>query len=271
MTEAMNRVASLTSAFALLVALLPGAAGAIASPPSNTAAPTVAGTPAEGSALTVSTGTWSGSGTITYSYRWLRCGYAGSPCIAIAGATSATYTLTTADVGATIRAVVSATDTNGANSASTAETAAVTGVAPSGSTTLEDGTISVPVESVVSPHRILVDAVEKPATARSGTALSLKVHVQDTRRYAVGGVSVRAASLPKTRAGTIPAVVTGTDGWATLKVTPAKLKKASVLVLAITASSTPPAAEGSETPAPLLSAERYVRIPLTPAAKSSSS
>jgi hypothetical protein len=41
--------------------------------PSNTALPSIAGTVGNGDTLTVSTGTWTGSG-ITFSYRWFDCG-----------------------------------------------------------------------------------------------------------------------------------------------------------------------------------------------------
>lgn len=275
---AMKRAASMVFAFAVLLALLP-AAGTAAAPPANTVVPEITGTPAEGTVLTVSTGTWTGTGTITYTYGWLRCGYVGAPCIAIAGATSQTYTATSADVGATLRAVVTAKDSNGTNTATAAATVTVTGLPPTGSTTLPDGEVSVPVANVVAPQRIVIDAVEAPTTARGGSSTTLRIHVSDTRGYVVSGVAVSASSVPQTRALKITSVVTAPDGWATLKVTPAKVKKASVLVLAISASSSPAASteeadedasteEDEVAPTPLLLAERIVRIPLTPAPKS---
>jgi Ig domain of plant-specific actin-binding protein len=81
--------------------------------PTPTAGPTVAGTAAQGSQLTASTGTWSGSGTISYSFNWYRCDTAGAHCLSIHGATKATYTETATDVGHTLGVAVHATDSGG--------------------------------------------------------------------------------------------------------------------------------------------------------------
>jgi thermitase len=99
------------------------------SPPANTAAPVVSGTARDGQTLQTTTGTWSGSPT-SYAYQWLRCDGTGASCAGIAGATSASYLLTSADVGATIRSRVTATNSAGSASAVSAQTAAVAAVAP---------------------------------------------------------------------------------------------------------------------------------------------
>jgi hypothetical protein len=74
--------------------------------PSNTAAPTISGATVVGTQLTASPGTWAGSGPITFTYQWQRCNAAGDSCANIGDATSPTYILTAADLGSTVRAVV---------------------------------------------------------------------------------------------------------------------------------------------------------------------
>ncbi|HXD53427.1 MAG TPA: hypothetical protein VN618_01610 [Solirubrobacteraceae bacterium] len=62
-----------------------------------------------GQRLTVEPGAWSGARPIVFAYRWERCDAHGEACAPIAGAKHPGYTLTEADVGSTLRAVVTAT------------------------------------------------------------------------------------------------------------------------------------------------------------------
>lgn len=79
--------------------------------PTNTVAPVVSGTATVGQTTSSTTGTWSGEGTITYAYQWLKDG------VAISGATSSTYTLTAGEEGGLVSCRVTATDDNGSTSA----------------------------------------------------------------------------------------------------------------------------------------------------------
>ena len=73
-----------------------------------TGAPVVTGTPTEDQTLTANTGAIADAdGLGTFSYQWQRNG------VNIAGATGSTYALGDADVGASIRVIVSYTDGNG--------------------------------------------------------------------------------------------------------------------------------------------------------------
>lgn len=74
-------------------------------PPVNSVAPSITGTTTEGSLLTVSPGTWSGSPSFTY--QWTNSG------VDISGATASTYTLVTADTARTINCRVTATNGGG--------------------------------------------------------------------------------------------------------------------------------------------------------------
>jgi hypothetical protein len=95
--------------------------------PTDTAAPTITGTAAEGQTLEADVGTWSPKPT-KYSYQWQR--NTGSGFVDISGATAWTYTPGTADLGATIDVIVSATDAEGTASATTAATSAVASGVP---------------------------------------------------------------------------------------------------------------------------------------------
>jgi hypothetical protein len=76
--------------------------------PSITGNPTVVGNP-----ISVTSGTWVGATSI--AYQWYRCAADGSGCNAIAGRTSSSYTLTSADMGQTLDADVIATNANGSS------------------------------------------------------------------------------------------------------------------------------------------------------------
>lgn len=80
-------------------------------PPVNTVAPAITGTAQEGQIVTCSTGTWTGTPTITFAYQWKRNGSN------IGSATNSTYTLVTADVSQSITCQVTATNGSGSASA----------------------------------------------------------------------------------------------------------------------------------------------------------
>ena len=110
---------------------------AVAGAPVNTAVPVISGTAHVGETLTTTNGTWTGGG-IAYTYQWKRDG--GD----IAGATNSTYDLVVADLGAVITVTVTATNVDGAASATSLGTAAVLDVPantvlPSISGTAQDG------------------------------------------------------------------------------------------------------------------------------------
>ena len=97
--------------------------------PANTSPPTITGATQEGQTLTAATGSWNGTGTLTYTYAWEDCDSGGNGCKSISGAIASTYTLQKGDVNQTIRVVVSAKDANGTGSATSAQTAVVTAAA----------------------------------------------------------------------------------------------------------------------------------------------
>ena len=97
-----------------------------ASTPVNTAPPTINGSAQQGSTLTATAGSWSGSPS-SFGYQWQRCDTSGSACDDIATATSSAYVLQGADVGATLRVTVTAANAAGSASAESGHTGTVTG------------------------------------------------------------------------------------------------------------------------------------------------
>ena len=79
-------------------------------PPANTVAPTVTGAVQRTTMLTATPGTWTGAQN-SYAYQWQED--SGEGYADIAGATGLQYTLGTADEGATVRLVVTATNPDG--------------------------------------------------------------------------------------------------------------------------------------------------------------
>jgi hypothetical protein len=88
--------------------------------PDSIAAPS--GTVQVGQELAAATVTWTGTQPITYSYQWQRCS---TSCSDISGATGSTYTLISADAGSTIQVLVSARNSAGSATATSAPTSVV--------------------------------------------------------------------------------------------------------------------------------------------------
>ena len=93
--------------------------------PVNTVAPALAGRVQEGETLTASAGSWTGTRPMRFAYQWQRCDTAVTICAGIPGATGASHQLLAADVDATIRVLVTATNVARSRSAASAATASV--------------------------------------------------------------------------------------------------------------------------------------------------
>jgi uncharacterized repeat protein (TIGR01451 family) len=91
-------------------------------PPANLTLPVISGSAQDGQTLATSNGTWTSSSAPAYTYRWRNCT---TSCVFIAGATLSSYTLTPAEVGATVDVVVSATNTGGGTDANAGPTGTV--------------------------------------------------------------------------------------------------------------------------------------------------
>lgn len=98
-----------------------------AGPPASTELPMISGTAQEGHTLSASTGAWAGTEPFSYTYQWESCNGAGESCSNIPGATSATYSSTSSNVGSTLRIVVTAKDSVGSTEATSPASAVVVG------------------------------------------------------------------------------------------------------------------------------------------------
>jgi hypothetical protein len=87
-------------------------------------APAIVGDPLQGQTLTVAPGTWTWRNG-SFAYAWQRCDAAGANCAPIAGQSAATLALGAADVGSTIRLVVTVPGLNGSTTVTAPATAAV--------------------------------------------------------------------------------------------------------------------------------------------------
>src|SRR3954469_20683142 len=130
---------------------------AIAVVPTNTVPPAVSGTPKVGETLTATNGTWTGTAPITFAHQWSRCDENGGSCAAISGATANTYVLKQVDAGSTLRATVTATNTDGSRESTSVPTAVVTTTPQPAATGCPGGTGAIDAKDVSSPARLQID------------------------------------------------------------------------------------------------------------------
>jgi hypothetical protein len=143
--------------------------------------PSVSGSPVEGGTLTASNGAW--SGTPAFSHSWLRCDGAGANCTLIANASGASYTPTAADVGARLRARVTAR--RGRSVSSDSEPTGVVGGDPVG------GDRRAPKATLALARTTLQKVVKRariPVNVKCNEAskVTVRVHVPRKLRKALG-------------------------------------------------------------------------------------
>jgi hypothetical protein len=204
----------------LLLAAVAGFAGpggaAPQAVPRNDAPPTISGTPQEGSTLTATTGRWSGTAPITYSYSWRRCDSNGDSCSGISGANKPTYTLKKVDVGNTLRVRVTAKNKDGSTNATSVPTAVIR-TAPAAPAVGCAGNAPIPVASISLPERLAIDgqAISPGVVGRSTRTITMRFHVS-CRGKAVQGALVYAPAVPFNQFTDPAEATTGADGWATV-------------------------------------------------------
>jgi hypothetical protein len=189
--------------------------------PANTSVPTISGQPVVGEFLTASRGAWTGSDPIQYVYQWQRCDQASGACSNVPGGTQQVYTVSSADLRATLRVQVTAANADGTGSATSTPTGAVvaaeanvTGCPP----VQEAGPLSL--EQVKPPARLLIDrkSTAPSVITRSTRKITLRFHVVACDGRAVRGALVYATPTPYQQF-TEAEKATGADGWASLTMT----------------------------------------------------
>src|SRR5262245_25910191 len=138
-------------------------------PPTSAALPAISGTTLSGGTLSTTAGTWNGTTPMTYAYQWRSCDSTGITCVPITGATSASFTLTTAQVGKTVRALVTATNTAGSASALSSATALI--AAPPSTATPPPPTGSLLFKNLM-PYASGGGNVQSPASGQAVNASS---------------------------------------------------------------------------------------------------
>jgi hypothetical protein len=183
---------------ALLVATAVFAAAASAEMPSNRDAPTIteAGGPIVGEVLLGNNGTWlyaDGSacrGECAYAFAWQRC-VPGGDCASIPGGVDRPYRVAAADVGRSLRVVVTATkyDCNaiGQNCAHVSRTAVST----------QTPTVTAPAP----PQRLTIGGVTVERATRGRLVVAVRVADGTGRGVRAAHVSVRGATGATTSSG----------------------------------------------------------------------
>lgn len=99
--------------------------------PKSTSLPSISGLLQDGGLLSGTSGEWSGSAPISYSYQWELCNAAGASCKAISEAVGATLKLSPVDVGSTVRLAVTATNAAGSTTATSPASGLIAALLPS--------------------------------------------------------------------------------------------------------------------------------------------
>ena len=180
-----------------------------ASVPVNSALPMISGSPQTGQTLSASTGSWSEEPS-GYSYQWLRCA---ASCTAIEGAKAKTYSPIAADVGATLRVEVTASNERGPSKAALSPATATVTAAPA-----TFGTSTVGASAEADPANL--KGVSKYTLPSAGSVSKLSLYLQPTGTSGTqsfeGVIYAESAGAPGALLATTTALAfknTSTAGW----------------------------------------------------------
>jgi hypothetical protein len=226
---------------------------AAAQKPTNTALPTIGGTLQAGGVLTANPGTWSGAQPIVFAFLWQRCDAKGGHC-GNTDVRTPTYTLGASDVGHTLRVVLTAKNSAGMATATSAPTGVVGGAAPP-----PPAGVCRAVTTVSLPDQLVIDQVRFAPSRISSRSQPLvaRFHVVAAKGGCVSGALVYAVGVPFDRLSKQSEVQTGGDGWApvTFRILPTfQLKHGNLVVVFVRAR------KGGESVLSGVSARRLVSV-----------
>ena len=182
---------------------------ASAAAPTNTKPPVVNGTAEVGQTVATTRGSWTGNPG-SYSFAWSRCDTTGAACATIGGATSRSYTVQPADQGHTLRSTVTAHNSSGNGTATSAASAVVP---PSGCPT---GSGVIQITQLAAPARLEISsAVLTPAVTRASRTIHLRVQATACYGRPVQGATIFATPIPYNQFAGAQGT-TGADGIVTL-------------------------------------------------------
>ena len=189
--------------------------------PQPKTSPTITGAPQVGQVLTGHNGDWRNNPS-DFNFFWTRCNANGGSCANINDAHAQTYTLTSVDVGNTLRFKVEAINSDGNAFAVSVPTAVITSSTspppPPPSRGCPSGSGPVSVNDITPPAHLLLDGQQSNPSVVTGATndITLRYHVSSSCGQSVVGALVYSTAVPFNQ-WSIPAeAATGGDGWATV-------------------------------------------------------
>lgn len=222
MTRKTNLLVLLGAAAVTVLAVASFSNAASTAAPVNSVEPKITGTAQDGQTLTGSSGTWTGTGTLSYKYQWRRCNAQGGGCSNISGADSSTYQLKSADVGHTARIRVTAKDSDGSAAADSNQTAVITSKTAPPPTTVNgcptSGSGTLDVSTIAPPARLVIDGqtISPSVVSRSTSDITLRFHVSACNGRSISNALIYATAVPFSQFSIPAEAPTGSDGWSTM-------------------------------------------------------
>jgi hypothetical protein len=155
------------------------AAATSSAAPKNTAPPTISGTPKVAQTMTADPGSWSGNPT-SFAYQWQRCDADVAACSNLVGATNKTYVVPLADLGYRLRVVVTAHNSKGTATATSAIT-----------------TVVVPVTKIINQRPVLT--ILRVQFAGSTVYARFRICDDSLKNLAISETDSRPGKLSYTR------------------------------------------------------------------------